>query len=212
MKIALLSESPADESAVRILAQSILGQAIDRPAPAFPLRARGWPSVLNVLPAVIKHFHFRTDAEALIVVADSNHSTPHRGAADEACGEAKCRLCKLRQAAEQTLQHLRDVPGRDKLRVAVGLAMPAIEAWYLCGRRKVPTSEIAWIQGRESGNDPYTRNQLKKDLYGTDRPALSMLTKHAIVEAERLAENIDLLEERFPLGFGALARAVRSWT
>ena len=53
MKIAILSESPADEAAIAVLAAAVLGGPFERVQPA--LRARGWPNVAQVLPAVIRH-------------------------------------------------------------------------------------------------------------------------------------------------------------
>jgi len=76
MKLAIYSESPADEAAIRILANAILRretQAMDPP----PLRARGWPSVRDLLPAVYKHLYYQTNADGLIVVVDSDRAQIH---------------------------------------------------------------------------------------------------------------------------------------
>ena len=53
MKVALLSESPADEAALRVLVEGVLRERVQFVEPA--LRARGWPSVAQVLPAVLRH-------------------------------------------------------------------------------------------------------------------------------------------------------------
>jgi len=59
MKVAVLSESPADEAAVRILVSGILGRQTR--AVALPLlRTRGESGVFAVLPVVFKHLHFHT--------------------------------------------------------------------------------------------------------------------------------------------------------
>jgi hypothetical protein len=47
-KLAILSESPADEAAFGILIESVLDRPFVRVRAN--LRARGWPSVLQVLP------------------------------------------------------------------------------------------------------------------------------------------------------------------
>jgi hypothetical protein len=76
MKVAVLSESAADEAAVVILLEGILGQTA---APErIPIRARGWPAVLNQLPPTMKHLQYRTDVLGLAVIADSNRSPAHR--------------------------------------------------------------------------------------------------------------------------------------
>ena len=210
MKAAILSESPPDEAGIRILVEGILASPIER-VPTQPLRTRGWPSVLDVLPAVILRLHYHTDAEALAVVVDSNRTAPHRGQADRECeGDDKCRLCLMRNAADKVLSTLSPVHGRERIKVAFGLASPAVEAWYLCGVRP-GVSERAWYQGMESGNLPYDNNRLKRDAYGTDRPSLGLETQRAEEACRRLAENLKPLEDKFPFGFGTLAAAIRAW-
>lgn len=94
----------------------------------------------------------------------------------------------------------------------MGLAVPAIEAWYLAGLDPHVT-ETAWIVGMQSRRPPFTKAKLKQDVYGTDRPSLALETECAVKQARRLAEpgNLELLEKNFPGGFGALAGDVRSW-
>ena len=71
MKVAILCESPSDEAAIRILVDGILGIRTER---AKALEARGWPSVRDILPIVIRQLYYHTDAEALIVIGDSDDS------------------------------------------------------------------------------------------------------------------------------------------
>src|SRR5262245_59897857 len=132
MKLAVLSESPADEEAIRILTDGLLGYNAER---ATPYRARGWPSVSQVLPGVIKELHYRSDADALVVVVDGNgstvHTSSHYGPSDN---DSSCRLCLLQSAARTTASSLRAIPEKVPLRMAIGVAFPAMEAWYSCGR------------------------------------------------------------------------------
>jgi len=209
MNVAILSESPADEAGLRILVEGILGKEINVISP--PLRARGWPCVLQMLPPVLRYLHYRTDTDALVCVADSNRSPIHQGPPDEDCpGQKQCRLCKLRSAATQTQSTLRPVAARQPVKVAIGLAVPAIEAWYLHGR-KSGISEAAWNRGFETGNLAYDTNQLKREVYGTDRPSLPLETTCAEAEARRSVEDLERPESQFPLGFGTFAAAVRAW-
>ena len=69
MKVAILSESPADEAAIRVLVEGILGSPINQVQAG--LRARGWPNVAQILPAIVRHLYFNTTAEGLVVVVDS---------------------------------------------------------------------------------------------------------------------------------------------
>src|SRR5690606_31293170 len=112
----------------------------------------------------------------LIVVVDSDdtvvHTTEH-----EADGyfHPHCRLCQLRAVFRRTTKKLPPARGRERVLRCVGLAVPAIEAWYLCGRDATVT-EAAWNEGREHDRQPYSRAELKQRVYGTSRPSL----KHEI--------------------------------
>src|SRR5712691_5091916 len=196
MKVAVLSESPADELAVRILAQAVVPHVIE-PVDILPLRTRGWPSVLDVVPVVIKQLHYHTLADGLIVVVDSNDSPVHTATHESLGGaDAHCRFCQLRAITSSTMQHLRPISGRSTLRYAVGTAVPAIEAWYLSGLNP-QASEAGFL----SGALVHDRRELKRLVYGTDRPGLSLEMNRAVVEAQRLAAGIHDLEISFPGGF-----------
>ncbi len=210
MRVAVLSESPADEAAIRILIDGILGshtQSVDMPQ----IRTRGDSGVFNILPTVLKHLHYQTHADALVIVVDSDLTPVHKPEHEESGGtDERCKLCKIRQTVDSVLSQLRPVQGRPQIKVAVGIAVPAVEAWYRCGLDPHVT-EAAWIAGLPSGPFPYTTRSLKEDVYETSRPSLDLETRRATEEAQRLAQDLQLLEQCFPTGFGALAREVRSW-
>lgn len=205
VKIGFLSESPADEAALHILVEALLKRPVEVMQP--PLRARGWPHVLQVLPAVLHHLQFQTDADALIAVVDSDdtplHDADHE---DPNRFHPLCRLCQLELAVRRTIKRWKLPPGRAPLRVATGLAVPAVEAWYLCGVDP-EVGEEGWRSGRSN----YDRRELKRRTYHTPRPSLPLETRRAMEEARRLAADLRLLENAFPLGFGNLAREVRPW-
>ncbi|MFH1499323.1 MAG: hypothetical protein ABII82_16040 [Verrucomicrobiota bacterium] len=204
MKLALLSESPADEAAIGVLVEAVLGRPFTRVHPT--LRARGWPSVLQVLPAIVRHLHFNTDADGLVVVVDSDDTVVH--AADHH-HHPRCRLCQLRAAFRKTSKNFPPAHGRERVLRGIGLAVPAMEGWYLCGRDDEVT-EAAWVRGQENGRAPYTRRELKSRVYGTDRPNLQLMTTHALAAARRHAADLRRLENDFP-GFRALAEDLRAW-
>jgi hypothetical protein len=222
MNIALLSESPVDEAALRVLVEYVLGQKFNQITPS--LRARGWPSVELVLPAILRHLHFNTRADGLVVVVDSD-DTPVHTAEHEAPGyyHPYCRICRLRAVFRRSLKNLpsprpRFGPpdpsypalGRERVLRAVGLCVPALEAWLLCGR-DTSITEAAWIDGQANGRLPFTRRDLKWKVYGTDRPSLPHGIQRAVQEVSRHHGDIRRLENDFPHGFGALARDLRSW-
>jgi hypothetical protein len=209
MKAALVSESPADEAALRVLVEAVLGESVVVEKPG--LRARGWPNVAQVLPAILRHLHFNTDVEGLVVVVDADDSVVHT-ADHEAPGyyHPQCRLCQLRGIFHRTQRRFPRLHGRDRLVRAVGLAVPAIEAWYLCGQDP-QVSELTWTEGRGRGVVPYTRRELKWRVYGTDRPSLGFEIQRALECVRRHRHDPRRLEADFPQGFGALARDLRRW-
>jgi hypothetical protein len=209
MKAALLSESPADEAAIRLLTEAVLAGPLELVKPG--LRARGWPNVAQVLPAILRHLHFNTDTEGLVVVVDSDDTVVHT-AEHEAPGyfHPQCRLCQLRGIFRRTQKRFPARHGRERVLRGVGIAVPAIEAWYLCGQDPQVT-ELAWVEGQARGWMPYTRRELKWRVYGTDRPGLAFEIQRAVECARRHRQDPRRLEADFPHGFGALARDLREW-
>jgi hypothetical protein len=162
------------------------------------------------LPTVLRQLHHHTDADGLAVIVDSDDSAPHQLAHVPRDGANQgCRLCKLRLLADQVQDGLTEVPNRTRLKTAFGLAVPALEAWLLCGVHP-HAIQAALIQRSDAGSREL-RNQLKRDVYGTDRPAQAVRMARAVDEARRLVQNLDDVERLFPNGFGAFARDIRSW-
>jgi hypothetical protein len=212
MKVAVLSESPADEAAVEVLVAGLLG--IETESVALPKpKMRGCKGVLISARPALVHLHYQTDAEALVVTLDSDESPPHQKGHDQPGGaDQKCRLCQLRGIVSRVQAQLRPRQGRGPIKTALGLAVPAVEAWYLAGLDPHVT-ESAWIQALQSGSFPYTKGSLKQSVYGTERPPLAHEETRAVEHTRRLVEEskLDLLEKLFPSGFGALANEVRNW-
>ncbi len=127
MKIAVVSESPADEAAIKILIDAIL-QSDTELISAPRLRPHGWSHVLGLLPSIIKHLHYQTDVEGFVVVLDTDESEVHQIAHETSEALAtNCRLCQLRLTVLRELQRLRAVPNRSDMKHALGVAVPAIE-------------------------------------------------------------------------------------
>jgi hypothetical protein len=210
MKVAYFAESPADQAALLILTEAILDVKTDAVTHQ-GLRHRGWPAVRTVLPAVLRELHYHTDAEGLVLAVDSNGSPPHLPA-HEAPGvlEANCRLCQLRRIAADVFAKVRPRPFAPPLKIAIGLAVPTIEAWLLCGADP-HASEAAWINGQKAGRLPYSKSDLKRQLYGTSHPSLATETVAMQAAAMRLASTLDTLDRLFPHGFRALSRTLQDW-
>jgi hypothetical protein len=212
MKIAVLGESPADEAAVSVFIEGIVGDSIQWVSlPKPPMR--GWNGVFKHVGLAIRHLHYHTDAEAIVVTLDSDESPVHspEHVLSGLC-DPKCRICQLRTIIENTQTSLRSKQGCAPIKIGLGLAVPAIEAWCLCGTNR-HISESAWIQALQSRSFPYSKKELKQQLYGTAVPALPLETQLLVEHARRLVakDKLALLESCFPIGFGSLANVVRSW-
>jgi len=207
MKVGILSESTADEAAVRILAEAVLG----RPLETVPIRfrTRGWTAVLSTLPTAFKTLHWQLDTDGLIVVLDSD-DTPVHVAAHEADGfqDADCRYCRIHRLFMKLGTSITP-RAQPPLKFAIGLAVPAIEAWYRCGL-DVHCTEAHFAR-EATTRLASLRRELKRDCYGTFPAAQAVMKQKAIEHATRLAKDISAFERHFPNGFGTLAHSLRVW-
>ncbi len=208
MKIAIVSESPADEAAIKILVDAIVG--IESELFSFRTRPNGWTRIFPLLPKIIKHLHYGYEVEGLVVVMDSDESPIHVRAHEVDLANRECRLCRLRETVRNELSKMRPLPNRSDLKTALGLAVPAIEAWYSAGI-DTHVNEVAWNRKLLGEDVSYSKRSLKKDAYGSDHPNLGIKTIAAMAAARRMTSNFDLLEQLFPNGFGSLLRDLRGW-
>ena len=198
MRVAIHAESAADAAAIRVLIEAILGQPTTDPNPS--IRTGGWPLAHQLLPAAIKHLYYRTDADGLVVVVDSNHSS----IVDD---NPSNRLTLVKNIIAKEIGHLKS-GSRPPLRTAVGVAVPAIEAWLLCAGW-ADLNEAAWEKGLKENRQPYSKSELKKRLYGNDRPSFHEEKSKMLEAAHRL--DLRVLRDRFPLGFGSLEADLIAW-
>lgn len=207
MKVGILSESDVDEESIRILSEAVLQRTVEVLQP-LRVRTRGWSGVFRDLPRTFKALHWRPDADGMIVVLDSDDTPAHDRAHEEAhFSNTECRACGL-------YRHINDLrnslPVRNPpLKLAIGLAVPAIEAWYLCG---IDQHSTEGRFTREDSRSLYVlRRELKEKSYGTYPVPQSVAKQKAVEHCNRLVQSLDLLERQFPIGFGTLVRALKSW-
>lgn len=208
MKIGYYCESSADRAALQVFTAALLGQP---PEPiSMDLEAHSVPGFFGALDGVFRGVHYRSDAEGLVVVVDADHSPIHETAHDQPGQDLDtCRLCQIRKIIARARNQLKPRHG-SPLRVAIGLAVPAIEGWLLVGKEP-QVGEAAWLAGMKESRLPFAKPQLKRLVYGTERPSVELLAEYAEREAKRIAENIQALEDAFPAGFGQMAQEIRSW-
>ncbi len=203
MRVAVLSESPVDEVVIRAFMDAILGQKTE--SIDLHVRTRGWPAICDVLPSIIKRLHWHDDAEGLVLCVDTNGSEIHRSEHDD-IPHRDCRMCQLRTLTHEILVGLSPRPDRPTaLGIAIGTAVPAIEAWLLCGVDS-GVGESQWQQKKDQDAQSrgYVRT-LKKTLYGTDHASQIERKRISLKAVERLSVgNFRTLEDKFPGGFGSL--------
>lgn len=77
MKVAIVSESPADEAAVRVLAEVVLNTTIESVQVA--RRTWGFGAALSILKPALCWAHYQQTADGVILVVDSNNTPVHSG-------------------------------------------------------------------------------------------------------------------------------------
>lgn len=212
MKIAILSESPADQAAIAILVEAILGQTIE--VVTTRTRSSGLQSTIHNVPPTLKALHYHRIADALIVSIDSDNSLIHHPDHDDdpaLHARSGCRFCSLQITVDKTLHSVRPISSQSEIQTATVIAVPAIEAWYQFPMN-ADCSESRWIQKQESGaTAPTEIKQLKQAVYGTDRPSQHVSKAKATEHAKRLVSELKSLERFFPNSFGVFAQQVRDW-
>lgn len=209
MKLVFFGESPADQAVIAEFTKGILGQPFENLD--LSLEGHGWPSVLQTLPAVIAHVYYRTDADEIVVVVDADDSPIHDTTMPtESDCHPECRYCQLRKKAHLAHSKLSKVEGRNPPKIAIGIAVPAIEAWLQVGINH-EVGEARWKIGMKENNRPFTRRKLKELVYGSDHPSIEIELNRGSEEATRIVTEKKPIEIDFPTGFGLMANEIRSW-
>ncbi len=212
MRVAIFSESPSDEAALRVL----VGGALKTPLEPIDLnlRSRGWPAVRQELRAVLRDLWLNQRADALVVSVDTDHKAIHEAGHDTE-KTPDCRQCVLQRQLVETSRELREKHDRNSLLSAVASASPAVEAWLLHGRTNAPT-EASWSAFLVTNPTPFAVkirvNELKRLVYGSPKPGEVRAISVAREEASRLATDLRGLADAFPGGFGTMYGTVRGWT
>src|SRR5437879_2704240 len=153
MKIGFYGESPADQAAMAVFTEGILGEP---PEPInMDLEAHSVPGFFGALGGVFRGVHYHSDAEGLIVVVDCDDAELHDPAHDQPGGGGeRCRLCQARKIITLARKQLKARQGRPELKFAIGLPVPAIEAWYLVDKNH-QVGEAAWRVGLVDRHPPF---------------------------------------------------------
>jgi len=101
MRLAVLSESEADEAFLRIVTEAIAGEPADWQG--YRRRAYGVESVFEILPPLLKTLHRNPDVDGLVVVVDSDDSPLHKPEHEPAYTDERCRFCQLKALASRSL-------------------------------------------------------------------------------------------------------------
>ncbi|MEE9130769.1 MAG: hypothetical protein V3T84_12180 [Phycisphaerales bacterium] len=209
MKIGILSEWDTDEAAYKILVESILGRPVET-MKSYRKRS-GWAQAKALVRAIIRDLHF-AGADGFVFVGDSDSTPPHAASHDELPnGFPGCRLCEIRQIVATATQGLRERSGQPRLKTAVGMATPAIEAWLLSGLEANCTE--AWFREEHTRGrlSDQTRRNLKIRKYGSLEASADIKLQRTLENAHRIADDLDGLELPFQFGFGHLRNDLEQW-
>lgn len=211
MRVAIFSESPSDEVALRVLVGALL--QVELEPVGLQLRSRGWPAVRQELRAVIRDLWLNRRADALVVSVDTDSSLVHDPFHDS-LAMLNCRHCALRRQSDETIRELRRETSEGLLLSAVASASPAMEAWLLQGRPDAP-SEASWslyLLTQPSRYDVKMKvRELKRRVYGVGKPPQARAQLVAESEARRISADWAGLVQAFPGGFGTMAKAISTW-
>ena len=209
MRIGILSESKVDEAAYKILVESILGQSVDLYK---DYRNRGgWFTAKKMVKSIIQELHF-AGADGFVFVGDSDSTPPHtKSHESQADGDPSCRLCQIKKVVESILGTLPDRSGKPPLKVAIGMATPTIEAWLL-SKDDVYCTESRFRDDHSNGKlTRQTRLDLKEKKYGSLHASSDIRMRCTLENANRIAEDLKTLEQRFQFGFGHLRKNLDEW-
>jgi hypothetical protein len=211
MKIATLTESSVDDAAIRILVQSIIGDEVEfistTSLETRDTKKGGYSNLRKHLSDFLRHLYYDTDAECVVIVVDSDDDPIHQAEREIEEESENCRLCVLRRDIKKIQSHITPIGNKAHIKTAVGLAVPAIEAWFRCIEDSHIT-EATWARKLNGEKINYDRKSLKKDVYGGER---SPTKEKSIEAAQVIASRLDYLEEIFPQGFGSLVKDIKSW-
>lgn len=210
-RIVIVGESEVDETAVGFLVGAILDRHVEIVKTRIS-RSPGVGSLLKLLSSFVRDATYRQDpVDGIVVIVDSDETWVD--ATSERPGlslRKKPRLPHIQEIIEATLAAIKVPQDRQPVQFAIGLAVPCIEAWWLIDTKDQVT-EGQWRQGQESDSVLFRKRDLKKWLYGTDRPSRTQIIDGATDGSRRAAENLGALLEHFPLGFGTLFHQLKSW-
>jgi len=200
MELAVLSESSADEAGLFAFVQSHVKGPLARAA--CPMRVRrGWPAIRDDLGPALRAIYHYTSAQCLLIVVDADGAPLDENHPND-------RLTQLNEIVGRSLRINRQ--DRPPLRVAIGLAVPSIEAWWRAPHDPLIT-EAAWKARQRPGGAGYTKLSLKSQLYGTEDPSLASETAVLCNGAAAVAAAASVLAARFPYGFLPMLREIQSW-
>jgi hypothetical protein len=207
--LAVLTEAPTDDAVAFEIVAALRAEPIRLVEEIAP-RVRGWPGVQNQLPGFIRRLYYHTEADALAVLVDADLTVVHSAGHTADAPVRDCRLCELQVVARESLARLAPVSGRRPLRIAIGVPVPALEAWLLAGRDG-RASEAAWAQARGDRRYWHLKGALKDAAYGGRHLAEVVMAERARTLIRITLRDGDVLRQSFPGGFGPFADAIVGW-
>jgi hypothetical protein len=164
MRVALISESSADEPALRILTEAILGEVIE--VEQLRVRSRGWQSVFKNLRSYLAALHYG-GADGAVILLDSDDTELHDNSHGPDFPRGRCRLCDLTRDADHITQPVharrRPVPAQTRDRSRLPAHRSVVE---LAGRQADHGGRLARRKARGPGSGVQPRKLESAFLQG----------------------------------------------
>lgn len=174
MRLAFCTEDLGDEAILAALLERILGEPIEPHHQRYRMERGGWTKALMLAPIVARAVH-RTDADGAVFAIDNDEAEPLHEETHVADPQVKCRACALRQAADLEEVQTWDRPGLPRLKFFFAVPVRIIETWMLlASSRTLPGLPETF------GRTATERRELKRLLYGTERPDTDLILEKAV--------------------------------
>lgn len=172
MKLAFCTEDESDAEILRALVSRLLGEEVTALVQHYRFERGGWSKALKLAP-IIAAAVYRTDATGALFAIDNDEAEPVHDETHEVAPVNTCRYCALVSAAQVERVLAWPRPGLAPLRFFFAVPVRTIESWLVLARPRPSVPESAQTLGRTASE----RRELKRLVYGTDRPDQALMIK-----------------------------------
>lgn len=178
MKLAFCSEDRTDTQVLHALAQRCVSRPIELAQNDIVLpRQGGWQKAVQLAPVVARAV-FNSDAHGAVFVVDADGSPTHES--HDGVANSECRHCELLRVADVANVQRWPRPGLPPLQFVFAVPVQILETWLLLSANRFPHQR----QPSTYGSSTTERRDLKRALYGSDRPNRTLMLETALPIAQ----------------------------